>query len=106
MSPDLRRSNLHLFRRGLFDILVCIRALDEGIDIPEAEIAVIAAATNSHRQRVQRIGRVVRKHSGKELATIYTLYATDSEREILVQESGKVAGVAKVSWLKMGIENE
>ena len=102
ISPDLRRANLKMFRKGLVDVLVCIRALDEGIDIPEAEVAIIAAATNSKRQRVQRIGRVVRKHHEKEIASIYSVYATDSERDILIQEAAGITEVAKVSWLKMG----
>jgi superfamily II DNA or RNA helicase len=102
ISPDLRRANLKMFRKGLVDVLVCIRALDEGIDIPEAEVAIIAAATNSKRQRVQRIGRVVRKHHDKEIASIYSIYATDSERDILVQEASGITEVAQVTWLKMG----
>ena len=102
ISPDLRRANLKMFRKGLVDVLVCIRALDEGIDIPEAEVAIIAAATNSKRQRVQRIGRVVRKHHEKEIASIYSIYATDSERDILIQEASGITEVAQVSWLKMG----
>ena len=101
MSPQLRRLNLKKFRKGLIDVLVCIRALDEGVDIPEAEVAVIAAATNSRRQRIQRIGRVVRKNPGKDTARIYSVYATDSERDILLQESNSFAGVAKVKWLRL-----
>ena len=91
-----------MFRKGLVEVLVCIRALDEGIDIPEAEVAIIAAATNSRRQRVQRIGRVVRKHQEKEIASIYSIYATESERDILVQEASVMTEIAHVSWLKMG----
>jgi superfamily II DNA or RNA helicase len=102
ISPDLRRANLKMFRKGMVQVLVCIRALDEGIDIPEAEVAIIAAATNSKRQRVQRIGRVVRKHEDKEIASVYSIYATDSERDILVQEASSMAEIAHVSWLKMG----
>ena len=76
---------------------------DEGIDVPEAEVAILAASTSSSRQRIQRIGRVVRKHEGKEEALIYTLYATENERDSLVEEAKKLAITAPVSWLKMGI---
>ena len=38
----------------------------------------------------------------KEIASIYSVYATDSERDILIQEAAGITEVAKVSWLKMG----
>jgi superfamily II DNA or RNA helicase len=85
----------------MVDILVCIRALDEGVDIPEAEVAIIASSTSSRRQRVQRIGRVVRKHKEKQMARIYSVYATQSERDLLLQESSELAGTASVKWMRM-----
>jgi|DEB19_MinimDraft_3_1074340.scaffolds.fasta_scaffold12311_3 superfamily II DNA or RNA helicase len=103
LSMDVRRDNLKMFRNGLSHVLVCIRALDEGIDVPEAEVAILAASTNSSRQRIQRIGRVVRRHEGKEEALIYTLYATDNERDLLVEEAKRLTLTAHVSWLKMGL---
>ena len=102
LSVDVRRDNLKMFRSGLSHVLVCIRALDEGIDVPEAEVAILAASTNSSRQRIQRIGRVVRKHEGKDEALIYTLYATENERDLLVQEAKELTLTAHVSWLKLG----
>ena len=41
-------------------ILVAVRALDEGVDIPEANCAVIVSGSLNQRQRVQRIGRIAR----------------------------------------------
>ena len=77
---DIRRDNLWLFRKGLFDTLVCCRALDEGMNVPETSVAIVASSTASHRQRIQRLGRVLRPASGKSMATIYTLFATEVER--------------------------
>src|SRR5690606_36301 len=79
LSPELRRDNLRLCRRGVFDVLVTCKALDEGADIPEVEVGIIASATASSRQRIQRLGRVLRRQPKKELATIYTIYVTDAE---------------------------
>ena len=101
ISKDMRRDNLRLFRRGFVDMLVCCRALDEGIDIPEADSAILVASTSSTRQRVQRLGRVLRVHSSKQLATIYTVYASDHEEERLANEVGRLEGVASVKWLEM-----
>ncbi len=101
IGKDMRRDNLRMFRSGQADILVCCRALDEGIDVPEAECAILAASTSSHRQRVQRLGRVLRTHTGKELALIYTLYTSDSEELKLSHETNLLEGVASTRWLKM-----
>ncbi len=98
VGPSLRRDNLRLFRRGVFDVLVSCRALDEGINIPETRVAVIASATASHRQRIQRLGRVLRPAPGKERATVYTLYATLIEEQRLIAESSRLTAADSVSW--------
>lgn len=99
IGADIRRDNLRLFRRGVFDVLVCCRALDEGINVPEASVAVIASGTASQRQRIQRLGRILRTSQGKEFATIYTLFATPEERGRLAREAEGLEGISNVSWL-------
>ncbi|MFM8234243.1 MAG: DEAD/DEAH box helicase [Holophagaceae bacterium] len=108
IDPVARRASLRRFRTGIIDILVCCRALDEGIDIPEAEIAIIAASTSSSRQRIQRIGRVIRLNSGKDKAKIYTLYITESEHKRLLEEEQKLKSSSSISvnWFEVkGINN-
>lgn len=51
--------------------LVAIKCLDEGIDIPSANMAVIMASSSNPREYIQRIGRVIRQDKEKLLATIY-----------------------------------
>jgi superfamily II DNA or RNA helicase len=102
LDPALRRDNLRLFRKGLFDVLVTCRALDEGLNVPETSVAVIASAASSVRQRVQRLGRVLRPAVGKETAVVYTVYATESEEQRLLQEASGVTGAERVSWLRLG----
>lgn len=97
-SDHLRRSNLRGFRRGTYDVLVACRALDEGFNVPEAQLAVIAAGTSSKRQRVQRFGRVLRTIAGKDLAEVISLYATPVEEERFLAEAGRLEGAASVSW--------
>ena len=87
VGPSVRRDNLRLFRQGVFDVLVDCRALDEGINIPETQVAIIAAATASERQRIQRLGRVLRPAPGKDAALIYTLYAIEAEASRLANEA-------------------
>jgi hypothetical protein len=98
ISEVIRRSNLRMFRRGLFDVLIACRALDEGFNVPEASLALIAAGTASKRQRIQRMGRVLRSMAGKEKAQVITLYATDVEEVRLVQESEMLGVDIRVTW--------
>ena len=98
VAPEVRRDNLRLFRRGVFDVLISCRALDEGMNVPETTVAVIVSSTASQRQRIQRLGRVLRPAKGKESAVVYTLYATDQERDRLCAEAARLDGVARVAW--------
>lgn len=104
LGPAIRRDNLRLFRRGSFDILVCCRALDEGINVPEASIAVVASSTASQRQRIQRLGRILRRAKGKDFATIYTLFATVEEQARLAKEAENLEGVTQVKWHQGRVE--
>ena len=102
LGASTRRENLRLFRRGVFDVLVCCRALDEGINVPEVNVAIVAAATASQRQRIQRLGRVLRPSPGKTSATVVTLYSTDPEQDRLQTEEARLDGVTHVQWMRIG----
>jgi superfamily II DNA or RNA helicase len=97
-APNVRRDNLRLYRRGIFDVLVSCRALDEGMNVPETAVAVVASSTASGRQRVQRLGRVLRPAQGKDRAIVYTLYATEMEEQRLVKEATTLSQIASVEW--------
>ena len=84
--------------RGIFDVLISCRALDEGMNVPETRVAVIASSTASQRQRIQRFGRVLRPAEGKDGAIIYTLFATKQERNRLQKEATEFEGIAQVTW--------
>jgi superfamily II DNA or RNA helicase len=104
IDPVIRRDNLRLYRRGGFDVLVSCRALDEGTNIPETSVALIASSTASQRQRIQRLGRVLRPAPGKKIATVYTIYATDQEEKRLRKEAAALGEVASVAWYRGGIQ--
>ncbi len=76
------------------------RALDEGFNVPETEVGIIAASTATNRQRIQRLGRVLRPAKGKDRALIYTLVATEPEIKRLQQEEENLEGVAEVTWTR------
>ena len=61
------------FESGELQGLVAIRCLDEGVDIPAIQTAVILASSANPRQFIQRRGRVLRPHPGKDRATIFDM---------------------------------
>ena len=104
LAESHRRDNLRMFRRGIINMLVTCRALDEGANVPEANVAIIARSTSSVRQRIQRLGRVLRPAAGKEHAIVYTLYAGDNQRDLLAHEAVKLEGVSDVTWKKGSLQ--
>jgi superfamily II DNA or RNA helicase len=58
-------------------VTVAIRCLDEGVDIPVCDRALIVASTTVEREYVQRRGRVLRRAPGKESAIVHDLLLTD-----------------------------
>lgn len=64
------RAELEAFTK-LGGVLLSIRCLDEGVDIPKISHAIIAASSQNPRQFIQRRGRVLRKSKGKLNAVIY-----------------------------------
>ena len=72
---DTKDKNVHLkqFEDGNIDILLSMKCLDEGVDLPRAEIAIFCSSTGNPRQFIQRRGRILRKHPEKHMATIYDM---------------------------------
>lgn len=65
---------------GTYPALVANQVLDEGVDLPEAKVAVVIGGTASSRQAKQRLGRILRK-SGNALATLYEVVCTDTSEQ-------------------------
>ncbi|HEY9804419.1 MAG TPA: DNA phosphorothioation system restriction enzyme [Leptolyngbyaceae cyanobacterium] len=76
------------FESGELQGLVAIRCLDEGVDIPAIQTAVILSSSGNPRQFIQRRGRVLRPHPNKERATIYDMIVLppDLDRETIEVE--------------------
>ncbi len=73
-TPLEERADLHnLFESGELQGLVAIRCLDDGVDIPATQTAVILASSNNPRQFVQRRGRILRPHPHKQRATLFDM---------------------------------
>lgn len=61
------------FSEGKIDMLFAMKMLDEGVDVPRAEVGIFASSTGNPRQFIQRRGRLLRKHDDKPYATIYDM---------------------------------
>jgi superfamily II DNA or RNA helicase len=92
--PDaMRAESLRLFREGAARIIVSARSLIEGFNVPSADIGIVVAASASVRQRVQTLGRLLRKNAngagGKndKQAVLYVLYARDTVDEVIYEKA-------------------
>ncbi|MEG3439501.1 DEAD/DEAH box helicase family protein [Pannus brasiliensis CCIBt3594] len=77
-----RHEILTRFREGEYKTLVTSHVLNEGVDVPEARIAIILSGTGSAREYIQRLGRVLRKgERANKLAILYEVIAEDTTEE-------------------------
>jgi superfamily II DNA or RNA helicase len=72
-----RRHWIDAFTAGSVTVLVTSRVLNEGVDIPEAEVAIVVSGTSTVRESVQRLGRILRPRAGKQ-ARLYELVAENT----------------------------
>lgn len=81
--PDsVREEGLDLFRSGIAQVIVSARSLIEGFNVPAVDVGIIVASSGSVRQRIQSLGRVLRKHRGRDgeekTSVVHVLYARDT----------------------------
>ncbi|HYY05600.1 MAG TPA: DEAD/DEAH box helicase family protein, partial [Candidatus Limnocylindria bacterium] len=76
ITCDIGRTERHealaRFRDGALRALVSARVLNEGIDVPDADVAIVVGGTLGEREHAQRVGRLLRPREGKR-ALVYEL---------------------------------
>lgn len=85
MAKEDRKQGMEDFRSGASQVLAAPRLLDEGIDVPEADLGIIVAANRSQRQMVQRLGRVIRKKNDGRVGRLVVLYSKGTVEDPDVQ---------------------
>jgi superfamily II DNA or RNA helicase len=75
-----RRLILDRFHSGDYPILVTSQVLNEGVDVPAANVGVILSGSGSVREHVQRLGRLLRKHGDKQ-ALLYEVITRNTAEE-------------------------
>ena len=77
-----REEGLELFRRGVARVIVSARSLIEGFNVPAVDVGIIVASSGSVRQRIQSLGRVLRRHrtlKGEEkTSVVHILYLRET----------------------------
>lgn len=106
-STNNKDKLLELFSNGKLHVLTSMKCLDEGVDVPRAELAIFCASTGNPRQFIQRRGRILRKHPDKGFAVIHDLVVvpevgsgTESfklERNLLKGELKRVRNFSQLS---------
>ncbi len=75
-----RKAILEGFNRGEYLALATSKVLNEGVNVPEASVAIILSGSGSTREHVQRLGRVLRKREGKQ-AILYEVITAGTVEE-------------------------
>ncbi len=72
-----RRAFLDAFASGALPALATSRVLNEGVDLPNAEVGIVVSGSGTVREHVQRLGRILRPMQGKQ-AILYELVAAET----------------------------
>jgi superfamily II DNA or RNA helicase len=75
-----RKAILEGFNKGDYLALATSKVLNEGVNVPEASVAIILSGSGSIREHVQRLGRVLRKREGKQ-AILYEVITAGTVEE-------------------------
>jgi superfamily II DNA or RNA helicase len=75
-----RRNVLMKFNSGAYPIVATSRVLNEGVNVPEANVAVVMSGSSTVREHVQRLGRILRKVGDKE-AVLYEIVTRGTVEE-------------------------
>ncbi|MEL6158297.1 MAG: helicase-related protein, partial [Cyanobacteria bacterium J06627_32] len=62
-------------------VIVVSHVLNEGVDVPDARVAILLSGSGSTREYVQRLGRVLRKGSDGKVALLYEVIAEQTSEE-------------------------
>jgi superfamily II DNA or RNA helicase len=80
-----RETILSRFREGEYSRVVTANVLDEGVDVPDANVGVVLSGSGSEREFTQRLGRILRPKDDGSRAILYELVATETAEERVAQ---------------------
>ena len=111
-SPD-RKKAMESFKDKAIQGLVAMKVLDEGIDVPACQTAVILSSTRNPRQYVQRRGRVLRRFPNKTKAIIYDFIVLPNSnfnhpvsKKLILAEMERVNDFLQLADNKLQVEEQ
>ena len=81
-KPKERKDILAKFHAGEYSVVVTCQVLNEGVDVPAANVGIVLSGTGSTTENVQRLGRILRKH-GEKQAVLYEVIARGTAEEFV-----------------------
>ncbi|MAW41260.1 MAG: hypothetical protein CMJ30_02455 [Phycisphaerae bacterium] len=102
IPADDQRHIMEGFRKQDIKCLVAVDMLDEGVDIPHADLAIILSSTQQKRQLIQRLGRILRKKDGQRGSVLTLCYANGTSED--PYHPSNDSGMVKISQLELARE--
>ena len=91
-----REKALEDFKTGAINVLCSTKALNQGLDIPDANMGIICGITSKALSMIQRVGRLVRFQENK-IGEIYILYVKDSQEEKWLKNATR--SLNNINWI-------
>jgi len=88
MTTKNRKASLERFENTKDAILCTVKALNQGFDVPDVEIGIIAGLESKALPMIQRLGRLIRFKKGKR-GRVYILYVKDSQEQKWMEQATK-----------------
>lgn len=94
-----KKSIIELFKTADYPVLITVKALDEGLNVPALDVGILLGYNKTNRQAVQRMGRLLRRVKGKK-ATMYNLYYKNTNDFFSAKNfADTFKGVGKIRWV-------
>lgn len=81
-KPKERKGILERFHSGEYSVVVTCQVLNEGVDVPAANVGIVLSGTGSTTENVQRLGRILRKYGDKQ-AILYEVITKGTAEEFV-----------------------
>tara|TARA_R110002074_G_scaffold104413_1_gene225434 strand:+ start:6901 stop:8052 length:1152 start_codon:yes stop_codon:yes gene_type:complete len=92
-----RETALEDFKNGTNKVLCSTQALNQGLDVPDASVGIVAGLVSKSLPMIQRVGRLLRLSTPDKVGKIYILYIKDSQEEKWLNNS--IKSLNNIKWL-------
>lgn len=98
LTAQEKKQMLSSFSNNPSGVMISVKALDEGLNVPNINVGIIVGYNRTHRQAIQRLGRILRKQENKH-PTMYVLYYKGTSDVGNVSNFNALfKDVAKIRW--------